>query len=160
MLSFCSQRGNCLPGCVTLEILRLTLEKPGPNFLAREMITSWIVDVLGGSYWNVGIHELVVLFDEIGPFVVLWHGNRTSAKFVDGIVCSVCVSLQNARIRIVRLLDLANDDRLQFSTRVLKVQVCLIMVSQTPSPCHRCDNLYLVQIVLLVNLSLQLSVDR
>jgi hypothetical protein len=59
------------------------------------------------------------------PLVILKHGDRAEAELVDSTICSIRLPLENPGVCIVRLLDLANDDGLQFPTRVLEVEICL-----------------------------------
>lgn len=87
------------------------------------------MDKLGGSHGKVGVYKAVVPPYKGTPLGILGHGDRTGAKLVNGAVRSVCLSLENAGICVVRLLDLANNDSLKLPSRILEVQVGLVDVS-------------------------------
>lgn len=59
------------------------------------------------------------------PLLVPGHGNGATAQLLDCVVHFIRVSLHDAGKRIVRFLDFANYNRLEFASRVLEVQVGL-----------------------------------
>lgn len=80
------------PGCVTLEILGLAFQKTSPDFLASIVILAWIMDVLGRTDGNVGIHKLIVFLDKVDPLVILGHRNGSYTEFFDRIIRSILLN--------------------------------------------------------------------
>ena len=53
---------------------------------------------------------MVILRYESVPFVVLWHGNRAIPETIHSIVRCIRIAFQNARVCIVRFLNLSNNN--------------------------------------------------
>lgn len=112
-------------GGVALQVFALPLEQAGPDLLGRVVILSGVVDLLRGALGDVRIDQPVVLNDEVGPLVILGHGDGPDTQLVDGRVGRVGLPLENTGVGIVGLLDLADDDGLELSTRAFQITVCL-----------------------------------
>ena len=113
-----------------------------------------VFNFLESAQRHVGVDKVRITLDKLGPLVVAWHGNGPTAQFLDRRVHVVCIALQDVRKRVVRFLDLANDDRLELAPRVLEVEVrlnMLVLYMQSRAPT------YPVEVVLLVNLPLDLA---
>ncbi|PNY29179.1 hypothetical protein TCAP_00901 [Tolypocladium capitatum] len=126
--------------CVALEVLALALQQTGTDLLGSNVILAGIVDLLRRPHRNRRINNLVVVGHEMYPFLVLGHGDGAVAELLDDPVGVVGLALQDAGVGIVRLLNLANDNRLQLAAGALEVEVRL------------------VEVVLLVNLALDLAI--
>lgn len=127
------------------------------------MVPPRIIDVLRGAHRQRGVDELVVAAHKVRPLAVLGHADGARTQLVDGAVRGVGLALEDRGVGVVCLLDLAYDDGLQLAARRLKVQVCLEKVSLTTRTLRIslfCDKTHLVQIGLLVNLPLNLPVNR
>lgn len=121
------------------------------------MVTPRILYELGRPHGQLRIHKLVIALDEARPLVILGHGNRSDTEVFDRTVRCVGFALQNAGVGIVRLLDLAYDNRLQLAARGFEIKICLADVSMN----HGKEDMgrhYLVQVVLFIDLPLQLAV--
>ncbi|PNY29181.1 hypothetical protein TCAP_00901 [Tolypocladium capitatum] len=125
---------------MALEVLALALQQTGTDLLGSNVILAGIVDLLRRPHRNRRINNLVVVGHEMYPFLVLGHGDGAVAELLDDPVGVVGLALQDAGVGIVRLLNLANDNRLQLAAGALEVEVRL------------------VEVVLLVNLALDLAI--
>ena len=63
------------------------------------------------------------------PLEIARHSDWATAKSLDRVVLLIGIALQNAGKGVVGLLDFTDDDRLQFATRVLEVEVGLGMLA-------------------------------
>ena len=70
-----------------------------------------------------------VALDESAPFEVAWHSNWAIAELLDCVVLFIGIALHNAGQGVVGLLDFTDNDRFEFTTRVLKVEVGLDMLA-------------------------------
>jgi hypothetical protein len=68
---------------------------------------------------------MVIVGDECIPFMIFCHHQRSFSKSVGSFEGLVRFTLKDTCIGGICLLDLANNDRLQFATRRLEVEVCL-----------------------------------
>ena len=59
--------------------------------------------------------------DKVYPFLVLGHGNGPVAELLNDAIGIVGLPLEDAGVRIVGLLDLADNDRLKLSSRAFEV---------------------------------------
>lgn len=101
---------------------------------------------------------MIIIFDEMSPFKVLRHRNWSSLQFLDCVVTRIGFALQYSSVSVVRLLDLADDDCLELRSGSFQVEIRLIAALGGISAGECGWFTYLVQIVLFVNLSLNLSV--
>lgn len=158
---------NLPAGCVALEVLALALQQACTDFLSRQMVLTRVVDLLWSSERHGRVHDSVLVGDEVNPFLVLGHGNGTFAKVANNVEVVLSLALQDTSIGVVSLLDLANHDGLEFAARAFEVEICL---RQLVTCGHRATTAtekakgsrvktYLVEIVLLINLALNLTVD-
>lgn len=92
------------------------------------MIFARVGDILHVSERNSWIDYVVGLGDERIPLMILGHRNRPHTELFDGVVSLVGFPFENAGIRIVGFLDLANNNGLEFAPRVLQIEVCLEIV--------------------------------
>jgi hypothetical protein len=140
-----------IPPCrVTLQIFALAFKQASSDLLTGEMVLAWVVDVFSCSDGDVWVHELGIFLDKFDPFSVFGHGNWAAPELVNCIVAGICFPLQNACVGVVRLLDLANNNRLEFPTRGLQVEVSLGKIVSYVSYGVEGRWSYLMQIVLLV----------
>lgn len=93
------------------------------------MVFSRICDILHIADRYPRINELVIFGDEVVPFMIFGHRDRTSSKLFHGVVRIIGFSLENASVCIVRFLNLTHDDGFQLTTRVFEIQICLYLVS-------------------------------
>lgn len=114
------------------------------------------MDILSFSDRYTWIHKVLVILNEGIPFMVLWHGNRTSTQLFHGRISRICFTLQYTSVGIVRFLDFANNDSLKFSPRGLEIEIRLFKVSENSMA--KGKHAHLVQIVLLVDLLLNLAI--
>jgi len=113
---------------IRLEILALSFKQACSYLLSKLIVPSRIVNILSISDRYFWIHKVLVILNEGIPFMVFWHGNRTSPKFFHGRVGSICFTFQYSRVSIIRLLDFPNNDRLKLSPRGFKIEVCLFKI--------------------------------
>lgn len=85
------------------------------------MVFTRVLYLLQVSHWEVGVNEMGVTVHEMVPFNIPGHSDRAISELLDSRVNLVGVTFQDCCQSIVCFLDLANDDRLQLPTRVLKV---------------------------------------
>lgn len=111
---------------VALQIFALPLEHASSNFCGSWVVLSRILDLFQPAQRHVRVDEVRVTADEPTPFLVSGHGNWASAELLDCGVHLVCVTLENAGKGIVGFLDLAYDDGLELTPRILKVEVGLL----------------------------------
>ena len=93
------------------------------------MVPSGVLDLVGRPHRHFRVDKLGISLDEANPLVILGHGDGAGAELVNGIVSGVGLPFQDAGISIVRLLDLAHDDRFEFAAGCLEVQIRLDVVS-------------------------------
>lgn len=113
--------GDSPASCVTPEILALAFQEASSYFLASIVIPAGVVDEIGRADLDVRIDELVILLHEGGPFMILRHSDRTNTEFLDSGVGGIGFPLKDTCVGIIRLLYLADNDRLQFATGIFKV---------------------------------------
>lgn len=123
------------------------------------MVLARVVNLVRRTQRHGGIDNLILVGDEVNPFLIFGHGNRTLAQFTDNIHGVFGLSLKNTGIGVVRFLNLADDNRLKLSSRALKVQVGLTKGLDVCALIETKAQTYLVKIVLLVNLTLDLTVN-
>jgi hypothetical protein len=63
------------------------------------------------------------------PLEISRHRNRTIAQPLDRAILLISIALQDAGKSIVGFLDFANNDRLKFAARVLKIEVGLYVLA-------------------------------
>ena len=121
------------------------------------MVFAGIGNVFDATQRHVRRDEMRVVGNESRPLLILGHGDGTAAEAFDSFVCIVAFALENARESVVRLLNLADDDRLQLATGSLEVEVGLVMLVIIMRMEEAGVN-YPVKIVLLVNLPLDRAI--
>lgn len=89
------------------------------------MVLARVVNLVGGTQRHSGIDDLILMSDEVDPFLVLGHSNGTFTELAHEVHCVLGLSLENASVGIVGLLDLADDNGLQLPARAFKVEVGL-----------------------------------
>ena len=85
------------------------------------MILARVGDALHVPERNAGIDEFVGIGNEVVPFVIMRHGYGPCPELLHRVIGFIGFSLEDTGIRIVRLLDLTDDDRFKFATGVLQV---------------------------------------
>jgi hypothetical protein len=110
---------------ITLEILALALQHPSPDFGSSWMTLAKVGDALHIPERNPGVNELICVGDKLVPLVILGHGDRTRLKLLNSVKSFIGFTSEDTSISIVCFLDLAHDNPLQFTTRILQVQECL-----------------------------------
>lgn len=93
------------------------------------MILARVLETLHAAQRESRIDESRIVLDKDRPFMIPGHGQRSITKTVDGIVGVLGFTSQNAGQGVVRLLDLADYNRLQFPSRAFEVKVCLDSIS-------------------------------
>jgi hypothetical protein len=91
------------------------------------VVSAGVGDILDATQRHVRCDEMRVVADESRPFLVLGHGDWATAKALDSPIGVIAFTLENARESIVGLLDLTHDDRLEFASGGLEVEVSLAM---------------------------------
>lgn len=89
------------------------------------MIVTWVLDVLSFTNWDSWVDKVLIRVNESRPFAIFGHGNRSFAQLVHGCICSIGLTLQDPRQRIVGLLNLADNNCFQLATRCLEIEICL-----------------------------------
>lgn len=89
------------------------------------MIATWIMDHVKPANRNSRIDKVFICLNEGVPFVVFRHGDWARPEVLDSIVCFISFALQNTGVIAVSLLNLSDDNSLQFSSRGLKIEVRL-----------------------------------
>lgn len=95
---------------IALEIFAFAFEESGTDLLRRDMVLSWVMNLLCGSQGNRWIDELIIASHEVDPFLVFRHGDWALAKFSGDVVSIVGLSLKDTSICIVRLLNFSHND--------------------------------------------------
>jgi hypothetical protein len=121
---------NVPPRCIIFEVLAFPLQHPAPNFGCSWMILSWVTDVFKRSEWNPWVDHMIIVGHKNIPFMIFRHHERSFAESVSCFQCLVCFALENACVCCVCFLNFTNNDRLQFTTRGLKIEICLRSVSE------------------------------
>lgn len=70
-----------------------------------------------------------VALHKSAPFEIAWHSNWAIAELFDRVVLFIGIALHNAGQGVVGLLDFTDNDRLEFTARVLEVEVGLWMLA-------------------------------
>jgi len=122
------------PRRVALQILALPLKHTCPYFCSCRMLTARIGDVLHPTQGQCRVDEVRVRSDKLVPLVVLLHGDGTGAQCFYSSVRVVALTSEYASNGVESFLDLTNNNRLEFPTGSLEVEVGL------------CDNQYGVHI--------------
>jgi len=113
---------------VALQVFALPFEHTGADLSSSWMMLARVLDILESAQRHVGVDKVRVALHELGPLMIARHGNGPAAKLLDSGVHLIGVALQDARKRVVRLLDLAHDNRLELASRVLKVEIRLLVL--------------------------------
>jgi len=124
------------------------------------MIPTGIVDELGRPHRYLRVHKAVISLDKGIPFCVLRHDDWADPQLLDCSICRISLSFKNACVCVVRLLDFANNDRLELSPRVLQVKVGLQGESDGLPTTLTGGDTHLVKIIFFINLTLELPVHR
>jgi hypothetical protein len=124
--------------------------------LRQGIIPAGIINVLGKSDRKFGVDEVLIILNKLVPLMVFWHCNRSSPQLLNCIVSPICLPSEDASIGIIGLLDLANNDGLEFSSRRFKIQIGLAIISNNLRDILVVT--YLMKIVLLVDLLLNLAI--
>jgi hypothetical protein len=111
--------------CVALEIFALSLEHASFNLGGCRVVSAGVIDVFQSAHRNIGVDEMGVMKDESVPLEVSGHPNGSTAEPVNRGIDLIGVSFQDARKCVVRFLNLANNDGLQLSARVLEIEISL-----------------------------------
>jgi len=110
---------------ITLEIFALALKHSSANLRGGGVLLAWITNVVDSTQRQSRVDKVRITLDEAGPLVVLGYGNRTASELLDSIIGVVTLTSENTCKSVVRLLNLADDDRLELATRGFEVEVCL-----------------------------------
>lgn len=124
-LNTAREKGHLPARSITLEVLALALQHPSPDFGSCWMALARIGDALHIPERNSRIDELCCASDKLVPLVILGHGYWTRLELLGGVKSFIGFASKDASIGIVCFLDLAHNNPLQFTTRVLQVQECL-----------------------------------
>jgi hypothetical protein len=89
------------------------------------MILAWKRDIVNISQRYTRVHHLVSFGNKSVPFVVVRHRNWAYAKLLCSVEGLVRFPFENTGIGIVSLLDLADNNGLEFTAGVFKVQIGL-----------------------------------
>lgn len=89
------------------------------------MLLAGIVNLIGRAKRDGRINNLVLVGDEVNPFLVLGHGNGTVAQLADEAKRIFSFALQDAGVGVVRLLDFADDNGLKLAAGALEVEIGL-----------------------------------
>jgi hypothetical protein len=120
--------GNNLPTSrIRLEIFALSFQETRSYLLRKFIVPARVMNILSFSDRYTWIHKVLVILDEGIPFMVLWHGNRTSTQLLHRRISRICFTLQYTSVSIVRLLDFSNNDSLKFSPRGLEIEIRLFI---------------------------------
>jgi hypothetical protein len=93
------------------------------------VVPSRIVDVVGRPDRDIRVNKLLVSRDKVCPFMVLGHGDGSGAEALDSTIRHIRFTLQDTSIGIVRLLNLARNDRLQLPAGRFEVEVGLVTLA-------------------------------
>lgn len=74
-----------------------------------------VVNVLDSTQRQSGVDKVRICFDKLVPFEVFGHGDRAGAQVLHGVVSIVAFTFEDSSERIVRFLNLANDDGLELA---------------------------------------------
>ena len=96
------------------------------------MIPTRVCDILHIAKRNARIDQFIRVRDERVPLVIVRHGDRPCAEFLDGVVCLVCLTLEYAGICVICFLNLAYNDGFELATRMFQIQEGLENVSTLP----------------------------
>jgi hypothetical protein len=116
---------------VRLEILALPLEHARPDLGGSRVVFSGVLDIFQSAQRHVWVDEVRVASHKLAPLKIARHGNRTTAQFLNRVVLLVGIALQDTSKSIVGFLNFADDNRLEFAARVLKVEVSLYVLAES-----------------------------
>ena len=94
------------------------------------------MNLLWRSQRDAWVNKLIIVGYEVNPFLVLGHGDGPVTEFLNDAVSVIRLSLQNAGVGIIGLLDLTNDNGFELSARALEVEICLYMLEEKQRACH------------------------
>jgi hypothetical protein len=110
---------------VIFEVLALSFKHATSDFSSSRVVLTRISNMVEGSDWNSGVDHVIIRGDKNFPLMVFGHRQWTLSKLISSFKVFIRFTFKDARICSVGFLDLANDNRLQLSTRRLKVEICL-----------------------------------
>lgn len=114
-------RGILPARSVALEVLALALQHTGSNLGRGRVVLARVGNALHISERDSRVDQLVRVGDKCIPFVILGHRNRAGPQFIHSIVRLVGLTLEDTSVRIIRFLDLAYYNRLEFTPGIFQV---------------------------------------
>lgn len=85
------------------------------------MILTRVVDAVRGTQGHRRVDEVLVMSDEVYPFLVLGHGNGSIPELLDDAVRVVSLAFEDAGVGVVSLLDFTDDNGFQLTAGALEV---------------------------------------
>lgn len=113
---------------IALQVFALALQVPGSDLCCCRLMLARVMHILETSQRNVWAQEMRILLDPRNPFSVLGHGDRASLEVFESADSRIGLTLQNASVRIVCLLNLANYNRLELASGTFEVEVGSVQV--------------------------------
>lgn len=112
-------------GCVAFQVLALPFKHASPDLRGGRVMLARVLNVLQSAQWYVGVDKVGVAPDETSPLLVSGHSNWATAELLDSCVHLVSITLHDTGKSVVSFLNLADNDGLEFTPRVLEVEVRL-----------------------------------